>query len=1228
MISISSINQYKILKQIGQGGMGDVYLAEDTMNSNRLTAIKTIKSRIIEKEYSLNQFRHEYEIMSRLWHPNLARVYDFGELEGVGLYLAMEYVEGQDLTKLIQSHSEINFADTLAIMIDLLRVMEFVHSRNIVYCDIKPQNILYNSERTIKLIDFGLSDFRDSSDKIIKGTMAYMAPEILNKNGADTRSDIFSLGILFYQLLTKKVFHADSSVNSIINTYTSQNSYHAVSNPVFDSIEDMALRMIIKKMCAFDPMQRFSSCADVIVAINSTVDSENFLIETRETKEAYITGVTFTGREMELSRLELFINNPENKLMLVTGNPGTGKSRLLAEFQQKCKIKGLAFLYGSSSNDNTLEPFIPIISEILHTMPNNIDQQKKRYLAKLLPNHSALQGENIEQLDNLDPKTLKEALISSITTLLIDYATTCAKKVIVSVSWYSEIDDISMDLINEILYTIQVSGITNLKILAEYRSEHSEEGQRFFADLKEKNRLEILSISNFNQSEVSEYLNNTFGAGCLDDSLLKKIPDFYSYSSGNPLLLQELLINMVTNGVIVRDKPLWRFSGSIKNLKISTDLETIIKRRIENLNLSEQYLKGLYLMSFSRQEEISSDFYSKSFNSVININWQELLDLLARKELLVINNGVYKALNRLVIDSLQADMLQEETIFYNQLWSRAMEQKLPADYKITELADSVVFDLANYLYKSRESNLEEVPDSTVKFMFEAGRREKERYANKKAIQYFSRLLKLFDQCNDRSNKYLDLQIKAYSNLGSVYELTGKWSEAQSIYQQAVELSAINSNQESAARCKCNLANLLKKQGDIDKALNLLNDALQVAENLSNPILTADVYGSLGTIFFSKGEYDEANAYFDKQYKISETNGYIGGISASVGNIGNILMDKGNYRKALKNYRTQLDLNSKIGSKTNMLIAFCNIGNIHLNLNNYAEALKYYKKSKDVCEELGDKNGIGKILGNMGIVHKARKDYAKALSCYHKGMEIKEELGDKNGIGRILGNMGIIYMDTGDYEGALLSYNRALDIKNELGDKMGSSTVIGNIGNIHMDLGNFDLAEEHYLKALAIKNELGDKHGIIILLYNLGLIAAEKQNYLKAIEFYDQAIEIVKGMRINIYLCEFLISKTEALIESGRLDEAKISISEAIIIAKEDDSQESVIKATTLLYKIEENPEAMVLLLNSAVFSLELSGYLNYELWLITKNPEYRTKSSEFYSKLYSQTPRYEYKKRI
>lgn len=312
--------------------MGEVFLAEDTMNSNRLTAIKTIKSQIIEKGYYANQFRHEYEIMSRLWHPNLARVYDFGELDGVGLYLAMEYIEGHDLTTLTQNRNEIKISDFVSIMIDLLRVMEFIHSRNIIYCDIKPQNILYNSKHKIKFIDFGLSDYRDRSDKIIKGTMAYMAPEILEKNGADTRSDIFSLGILFFQLLTKKIFHADSSVNSILKIYSSQNVFQTASNPVFDIIEDAGLRKIVKKMCAFDPNQRYTSCADVYCCYKCFVGYQNFPIETEETREAYITGVTFTGRSVELSKLEQFVNNHDNKLMLVTGNPGTGKSRLLAEF--------------------------------------------------------------------------------------------------------------------------------------------------------------------------------------------------------------------------------------------------------------------------------------------------------------------------------------------------------------------------------------------------------------------------------------------------------------------------------------------------------------------------------------------------------------------------------------------------------------------------------------------------------------------------------------------------------------------------------------------------------------------------------------------------------------------------------------------------------------------------------------------------------------------------------
>ena len=1227
MSAADVIKHFKIIKKIGTGGMGDVFLALDTANSGRPVAIKTIKSRIIEKNYSLNQFRHEYDVMSRLWHPNLARVYDFGELPAGGLYLVMEYVEGAELAELLQSPAQLNQTECCSIMVELLRAMEFIHSRNIVYCDIKPQNILFDAERKLKLIDFGLSDFRDRSGSTIKGTIAYMAPETMNGNGADFRSDIFSLGILFYQLLTKKIIHKDNSINSIIKSFSSHNTYHSVVIPVFEELENPGLREIIRTMCAYDPGERYASCAEIIMAINEIVHTA-FPIETEETREAYITGVSFTGRNKELNHLTSFMNSSENRLLLVTGNPGTGKSRLLNEFQKKCKLEGAVYLQGSSLKGETLEPFLPVVSEILYAASGNLDSDKKSYLARLLPDHPLLAGSATGQPAELDAKTQKGLLLTTLSSLIIDYAAATAKKVVIALNRMADIDEISLELLNEILYRIQLTGLTNLRIVVESRSDQPQEVTRFFIGLKEKNRLAVLKLADFQEIEVAAYISNTFGAGNLDISLTQKIPDIYKYSGGNPLFLQELLISMVTERIITRESSCWKFSGSVGEVKISRDLKSIIKKRIATLKLTDSTRRGLQLLSFTRQEVLTPDFFIRTFKSLPELDWQKLFDLLVRKEFLFFKDGEYRVQNQLFLEVLQSNLSVLEKSACYRLWANGLYGELPANHDLTAIDDRRITDLAYYLDKSVEADPVGLLPRTVEFLFEAAKREKERYANRQAVYYFTRLLKLLDEY-DKANKHTELVIQASTSLAAVYELTGRWEEAVSLYRQAVNLTSAQTSEELAAGCRCYLATLLRKQGQFTEALQLLQEAAKIAEKLPDQQQLADVYGSFGNLHFNRSEYKKAKEFYNRQRKISESIGYTTGLCTAVGNTGNIYMDQGNYRKALKCCRLQLKYNEQTKNKHTVIVAVNNIGNIYLYLNKYAEALKYYKKSQSLCEEIGDKSGTSKVLGNMGIAYKFRKNFEKALSCYRQALDIKYEMGDKEGISRILGNMGIIYGDTGNYSGALECYNQALALKIELGDKMGGSTVTGNIGNIYMDQGDFKQAAEYYSQALCVKQELGDKLGASIMLYNLGLISAEQHNSIEALKYYNQAVEVGRELGSKSFLCEFLISRAETLHDLQDNDGAVQSINEVLKLTSEEEDPETVIKSTFLAHKFRGDTESMTALLQTGTSqSLELLSYLNYELWLATKNPEYRLKASELYSRLYAKSPRYEYKKRI
>jgi serine/threonine-protein kinase len=195
------IGPYKILDKLGRGTMGQVFRAVDT--DGQAWAIKVMAQELADEPELVERFQREAMAAALLDHPNVTRVHDFGEEER-RLYMVMELLRGQDLKALIESKQPLPLQQKLSIMVQVGAGMAYVHARNIVHRDLKPANIHVQPNGQAKIMDFGLVRVGDSNmtrTGAVMGSPAYMSPEVLMGGRADARSDVFSLGAAFYELL-------------------------------------------------------------------------------------------------------------------------------------------------------------------------------------------------------------------------------------------------------------------------------------------------------------------------------------------------------------------------------------------------------------------------------------------------------------------------------------------------------------------------------------------------------------------------------------------------------------------------------------------------------------------------------------------------------------------------------------------------------------------------------------------------------------------------------------------------------------------------------------------------------------------------------------------------------------------------------------------------------------------------------------------------------------------
>src|SRR5579859_8170040 len=261
----SQIGKYKLTDLLGQGAMGVVYRALDPV-LNRHVAIKLMSQGIAADAELRDRFMREAQAAGSLQHPNIITIFDFGEADG-HLFIAMEYIDGADLSEIIERRDVLPLSAKLDIAIDVLHALHYAHSRGVVHRDIKPANIRVSADGRAKLMDFGIARLESSTmtkSGMLVGTPNYMAPEQVTSGQVSPATDIFSLGVVLYELLTyRKVFEGDT-LHAVLYKIVSEDP------PSLRDARDVPgpLRGIVEKALAKDPTARYQAGGDMAQAIS------------------------------------------------------------------------------------------------------------------------------------------------------------------------------------------------------------------------------------------------------------------------------------------------------------------------------------------------------------------------------------------------------------------------------------------------------------------------------------------------------------------------------------------------------------------------------------------------------------------------------------------------------------------------------------------------------------------------------------------------------------------------------------------------------------------------------------------------------------------------------------------------------------------------------------------------------------------------------------------------
>jgi len=375
-------DRYKIKEKRGSGGMALVYEAQDIL-LDRKVAIKMLRPEFVSDEDFINKFRHEAKAVARITHPNVVSIYDIVESED-SLYLVMEYIEGKDLKSLIKDRGQLSVVEALDIANQVTAGVEVAHENNIIHCDIKPHNILITDNNQVKVTDFGIARAVSSSTMTITDTIMgsahYFSPEQAQGKEINTYSDIYSIGVVLYEMISGQVPFKGESPISVALKHIQKEPKEL--NELMPSIPAEVNNLVMKTLTK-DPKNRHESATqlreDIVKAIKNIEVSEKYKPDDK-TDEGSQTKVL---RRSDIKKEGLEKNKTEDEIDKkdLTKKTDSDKSYFTPEKKKKSKLNrwviwALVVVIFASASVFGLVYFFKVYTEVpIVKVPNLVERE-------------------------------------------------------------------------------------------------------------------------------------------------------------------------------------------------------------------------------------------------------------------------------------------------------------------------------------------------------------------------------------------------------------------------------------------------------------------------------------------------------------------------------------------------------------------------------------------------------------------------------------------------------------------------------------------------------------------------------------------------------------------------------------------------------------------------------------------------------------------------------------
>ncbi|MBI5199831.1 MAG: AAA family ATPase, partial [Nitrospirae bacterium] len=836
-------NRYQIIEQLGEGVLSTVYKAVD-LKQNLTLAIKVLKEKTSRSSLeSILRFKKRLQDILGLSHNNLAKVYEVLESEGL-LCIAMEYLRAQPLSFYL-NRPPLNIAFAVEVILQTANCLAYVYKKGIYHGLLKPTNILILTDEyqtTVKLTDFGLNLLLDLTQikekKDIVSVFGYLAPEqtgILRKN-IDHRCDIYSLGIIFYQLATARLPYEAEDVSGLIYQHIAKTPpLPSQLNPQIPFV----LEKLIHKQKVKDIQDRYQSFEGLVSDLQEyKLQSEHgrTLIDFEIARLDHLKELTYQtrliGREEELKQLRLCMDETresKGSICLVYGEPGVGKSRLVDELRGYAHSQNAIFVGSRCSQyefrapyrvfTEAIESYIDKLKRLSQEAQEAASRRIKqalgelgREVVKITPKITELIGEP-PKLAELEPEKEKIRFLITITNFLVSLASKDNPLVIFldDLQW---IDETSLELLERLSEKLSHSPIFIIISFRDNEVDETHPLSQLIKRLKETKqkeelRLSELSLKNLSLSQTTQLISELLMEK--REYVLGLAQHLEERTKGNPFFSLELIHALVDSGLLyLKDDHYTYDLRRLKQAILPTSIVDAVLKRIKDLAA-----EALHILS-----------YASVIGKEINL---ELLIELTQKPFDTVLNSLEEGIKNQL---LMRDITGRENIYFiHDRVREAFYQKLPKEERLPlhkqvamvleernqDKLEAILYDLAYHFTQA------EIDDKALLYSIRAGHKAKASYANIQAINLYLVAQQLLEkQQKTKTEQYIEV----LENLGEVYRLAGRFEES---IQTLRTCESLISSQDKIhkAQITSKIVDTLFEKGETDDSIKALEQTLEL-----------------------------------------------------------------------------------------------------------------------------------------------------------------------------------------------------------------------------------------------------------------------------------------------------------------------------------------------------------------------------------------------------------------